>query len=395
MDPEKIKSNILEQVEKNREELWDLSLKIHDNPELGFHESRAMGWLTEFLGKKDFEVQRGFAELPTAFKATYGAGRPAIAFLAEYDALPEMGHACGHNLICAAAAGAAIASKIVVDRYGGQVMVIGTPAEELYGGKVLMVQKDAFSGVDVAMMMHPGNNDLAVTAALACQGLDVEFTGRPSHAAADPEAGINALEAMIQSYNAINSLRQHIRPSARIHGIITDGGQAANVVPAHSAAKFIVRAKDMQYLAELKLKVLDCFQGAALATGAFLKYKWDDQCYAPVLNNLTLSGLFVKNMNKLGRTFSLKYPDKSCGSTDFGNVSQVVPGMHVWVSIADAGVLAHSSQFAEAAASDRSQKSMLDAAKGLAMVLADLLSDPLHLAKVRDEFNKQKHIEPA
>ncbi len=387
MDIEVVKSRIISEVDTQRQELCDISQKIHDNPELGFHEFKAAEWLTGFLQKNGFTVERGVYGLETAFRATYGHGEPAIALLAEYDALPGLGHGCGHNLICTSAVGGGVAARPAVDQYGGQVAVIGTPAEELYGGKVTMAERGAFANLDAAMMIHPANHDRVVTVALACQGLNVEFFGKSAHAASRPEAGINALEALIQSFNAINSLRQHIKSSARIHGIITDGGQAANVVPAHSAASFLVRAADETYLRELKEKVLNCFKGAATATGARLEYKWDELCYAPVLNNMTLGRLFMRNMRKLGRKMLMDSPDRGFGSTDFGNVSQLVPGMHATLAITPRrGITTHSPQFAEAAVSEKGFQAMIDAAKALAMTSADLLAASDLVLKARVEF---------
>jgi amidohydrolase len=390
LEVDALKARIIADIESHSQELIDLSRKIHDNPELGFHEYRAVEWLEELLRASGFEVERGICGLETAFRAGYGRGKPVIALLAEYDALPDLGHGCGHNIIATSSTGAAIGAKAAVDQCGGRVMVIGTPAEELYGGKITMAQKGAFTDLDAAMMVHPGSHDAAVTEALACQGLNVEFFGRASHAAGRPEYGINALEAMVQSFNSINSLRQHIKPTARIHGIITDGGQAANVVPAHSAGSFLVRAADEVYLQELKQKVLNCFRGAALSTGARLEFNWDELCYAPMFNNLTIGQLFVRNMRQIGRKTVMEDPDKSFGSTDFGNVSQLVPGMHASVSITRGGVTTHSPQFAEAAVSEKGLQSMIDAAKGLAMTVADLLGDPSWLSKAKDEFNKHK-----
>ncbi len=390
MDIENVKSQVKNEVERYRSEICDLSRKIHENPELGFQEFQAARWLTEFLEKRGFSIERGICELPTAFRASYGTGHPIIAFLAEYDALPDLGHGCGHNLIATASTGAAVASKPAIDAYGGTVQIIGTPAEELYSGKMIMAEKGAFTDLDATMMVHPGSHDSAVTEALACQGLDVEFFGKSAHAAARPEAGINALEALILSFNAINSLRQHIKSSARIHGIITDGGQAANVVPAHSAGKFLVRAADEKYLEELRQKVLRCFQGAAIGTGARLEYQWEEHYYAPMLNNVTLGELFVANMRQLGRKIQLEDPDKGFGSTDFGNVSQIVPGMHASVSISRQSVPTHSPQFVKAAISETGLESMLDAAKGLALTLVDLISDKKKMRQVKEEFFKHK-----
>ncbi len=389
MAVDRLKSRIIAEVDAKRNEICDLSRKIHDNPELGFHEYKASEWLTQYLEKNGFRVERGILGLETAFRAGYGQGSPVIALLAEYDALPGLGHACGHNIIAASSIGAGIAARLAVDEYGGTVLVIGTPAEELYGGKVTMVQNRAFDGLDAAMMVHPGGHNSVVTEALACQGLSVEFFGKASHAAGRPESGINALEALIQSYNAINSLRQHIRSKARIHGIITDGGQAPNVVPDHSAASFLVRADTEAYLEELKQKVLNCFIGAATATGARLEYKWDDLCYAPMLNNIALGRLFMNNMRQIGRKMKLVDPDKSFGSTDFGNVSQLVPGIHATISITNRrGVVTHSPQFAEAAISEKGLQAVIDAAKALAMTVADLLAVPEALVKIQREFQR-------
>jgi len=386
-----LKAEISRRVEEQRQALIELSLNIHDNPELGFKEEKASGWLTSYLAGNSFQIKKGIGGLPTAFKAAYGSSKPIIALLAEYDALPEIGHACGHNIIAASAAGAAVASKLVVDNFGGTVTVFGTPAEELFGGKAFMLQAGVFKGVDVAMIVHPGVRDSAMNEALACIGLDIQFFGKAAHAAAYPEQGINALEAMILAFNAVNSLRQHIKDRARIHGIITRGGEAANVVPAYSAASFFVRAQDNIYLDEIKQKVLRCFEGAALATGARLDYKWAEIVYAPMKNNLVLAQLFAQNLESLGRKVEPFEPYFDFGSTDMGNISQVLPAIHPSIAIVSPNVLLHSAEFVQAAASESGHKGILDAAKALAMTVADLLSGPEALAKVKDEFSKQLH----
>ena len=383
-----LKVLVASEVDAQRQPLNKLSLKIHTNPELGYQETKASGWLTDYLAERGFSIEMGICGLATAFRGGYGEGKPVIAILAEYDALPKLGHACGHNLIAASAVGAAIALKPVVDQLGGSILVIGTPAEEIYGGKVIMAERGAFSGVDVAMMVHPGTRDTATAQALACQTLEVEFLGRAAHAAAHPEAGINALEAMVQSFNAVNSLRQHIKSKARIHGIITDGGEAANIVPAHSAATFIVRAEDDSYLDELKQRVVSCFTGAATATGARLKYHWGDVIYAAMRNNLTLARLFKQNMESLGRRVKLVDPDSAFGSTDMGNVSQLVPSIHPEVAIAPEDVIVHSPEFALAAASEAGSRGLLDAAKAMAMTVVDLVSSPEVVSKIKKEFRR-------
>ncbi len=389
MSIEELKARIKDELDIRRQELTKLSLKIHSHPELGFEEHQASEWLIRYLEQNGFRIERAIAGLATAFKASYGKGRPAIAILAEYDALPDLGHACGHNLIACAAIGGGVASRAAIDRFGGSIHIIGTPAEELYGGKIIMAKRGAFADLDIAMMIHPGTYDTAITQTLACQALEVEFLGKAAHAAARPEAGINALEAMLLSFNAINSLRQHIKDRSRIHGIITDGGQAANIVPAHTAASLLVRAEDNSYLDDLKERVLNCFRGAAKATGARLKYKWDEVRYAPMRNNLTLARLFTHNIESLGRPMELHNPSATFGSTDMGNVSQLVPAIHPFVAIAPMGIAVHSTQFATAAASEVGIRGFIDSAKALAMTAVDLLSSPEVLNQAKEEFAKK------
>ncbi len=386
MDTERLKTTVVSEIDTRHPQLRELSLKIHSNPELGFQEVKAADWLTQYLEEHGFSIERGICEIPTAFRGSYGRGKPAIAILAEYDALPDLGHAYGHNLIATSAVGAGIASKSAIDRLGGSVFVIGTPAEELHGGKAIMVDRGAFDNLDAVMMVHPGTHDIATIEALACQALEVEFLGKTAHSAAKPEAGINALEAMLQSFAAINSLRQHIKSKARIHGIITDGGQAANVVPDHSAGSFLVRAEDDPYLDELKQRVLNCFIGAATATGARLEYRWADIRYAPMRSNLTLAQLFMQNMQFLGRKMQLSDPTDVFGSTDIGNVSQLVPSIHPFVAIAQGELVTHSPQFATAAASEAGIQGLLDAAKAMAMTVVDLVANPETVTKVKAEF---------
>ncbi len=388
LDIEGLKALATGEIDSRRDQLIELSLQIHANPELGFQETKAAAWLAQYLEENGFSVERGICELPTSFWGSYGQDKPAIAILAEYDALPGVGHACGHNLIATCAVGAAVAAKPAIDQFGGNILVVGTPAEEMQGGKVIIAARGGFKDLDVAMMVHPGVTDAATTRALAAQALEIEFFGKPAHAAAEPEAGINALEAMLLSFAAINSLRQHIKSSARIHGIITDGGEAANIVPSHSAGAFLVRAEDDAYLDELKERVVNCFMGAAAATGARLEYRWGNTRYAPMWNNLTLAELFRQNMEHLGR--KMQTYSQTFGSTDMGNVSQLVPSIHPFVAIAPREVLVHSPEFAAAAASEAASQGLLDAAKALAMTIVDLVSSPQLIAKIGKEFQQQK-----
>ena len=385
MNIEQLKLKVKKGVESQKRQLMQLSLNIHDNPELGFKEEKASAWLTSYLEGSGFHVERGIAGLATAFRATYGQGSPRIALLAEYDALPEIGHGCGHNIIATSAAGAGIASKLIIDQLGGTVVVLGTPGEEVFGGKIDMVKAGTFEEIDVAMLVHPDVRNMVTIQALACSSLDVEFFGRPAHAAAEPYKGVNALEAMILAFNSINSLRQHIRGEARIHGIITDGGEAPNIVPAHSSAAFLIRALDKEYLDELNAKVLNCFVGASVASGARLEYMWSNKTYAPMKNNETLARLFSQNLESLGRPVEAFSPSFGFGSTDMGNVSQVVPSIHPTIAIASPEVLIHTPHFASAAASEAGHEAFTDAAKAMAMTVADILQ-PGMLDRIKQEF---------
>ncbi len=387
MDIEKLKQKAKDSVESQRQQLVRLSLKIHHNPELGFKEEKASTWLTSHLENNGFRVERGIAGLVTAFRGTYGQGKPRIALLAEYDALPKIGHGCGHNVIGVSAVGAAVAAKLIIDQLGGSIIAMGTPGEEGLGGKIDMVKAGAFTEIDVAMIVHPDTRTMSIQEALACSTLEVEFFGRPAHAASQPHKGINALDAMILAFTSINSLRQHIRGDARIHGIITDGGDAPNIVPAHSAAVFLVRALDHDYLTELKDRVLNCFTGASIASGARLEYKWRDRSYAPMKNNMTLAALFAQNLESVGREVEAFDPRVGFGSTDMGNVSQVVPSIHATIAIAPPHVVIHTPEFAAAAASEEGHNGLVDAAKAMATTVADILQ-PGMLDNIKQEFRR-------
>ncbi len=388
MDANELKIAVSGEIDNRRSQLNELSQKIHGNPELGMQETRAAGWLAGYLEGNGFLVEKGICGLETGFRASYGQGKPGMGILAEDDALPQRGHACGHNLIAASAVGAGVAARQAVDGYGGKVLVFGTPGEEGEGGKVIMAREGAFDGVDMAMMVHPGVRNTAITSFLALHALEVEFFGKAAHAAARPDEGVNALEAMIQSFNGINSLRQHIRDKARIHGIITDSGEAPNIVPAHCAGSFIVRAENDEYLEELKERVLNCFRGAALATGARMEHRWRDVRYSAMRSNTVLAELYCRNMSIVGREMPLEDPENRFGSSDMGNVSQIVPSLHPAIAIAPLDVLGHSPEFAVAAGTESGEQGMIDAAKAMAMTAVDLLSDPALVARAKEEFER-------
>ena len=382
-----LKKRVIDEVEGRRDQLIELSLRIHANPEMAFFESKAAGWLTDYLEAEGFAVERGICQIGTAFRATSGSGQPRVAFLAEYDALAGIGHGCGHNIIAMASVGAGIATKAVVSEVGGTALVIGTPAEEIGGGKVFMAHRGGFDDVDVAMLVHPGSRDVAVTHALALVALGVQYFGKAAHAAARPEAGINALDALIIAYNGISVLRQHIRDSARVHGIITEGGQAVNVVPERAAGAFLVRADDDAYLEELKEKVLACFRAGAEATGARLEHRWEEEVrYRALRSNRALAEAYRRNMQALGREVQEEEPKRHLGSTDMGNVSALVPAIHPTVAIAPPDVPIHTPEFRDAAASEAGQRGLVDAAKAMAMTAVDVLVNGELRRRIEEEF---------
>ncbi|MDA8189143.1 MAG: M20 family metallopeptidase [Dehalococcoidales bacterium] len=386
----RLKRIAIEEIDRLRDELIDLSLRIHANPELAFEEYKAVEWLTGALEARGFRVERGSCDLATAFRASFGRGNgPRIALLAEYDALAKLGHACGHNIMGTASVGAAIAVSKVMSNLDGEVLVIGTPAEEGGGGKAIMIERAAFADIDAAMIVHPGTKTRVVTRALASATIEVEFRGKSAHAASRPEDGVNALDAMILSYNNINALRQHIRRDARIHGIITSGGEAPNIVPSYASGRFFVRAEDDLYLDGLLEKVLDCFRGGEKASGARLTYHMPEARYAPLRNNMALAEAFGANLRELGVAVQPEDPNRASGSTDMGNVSQVVPAIHPSIGIAEETISTHSPEFATAAISESGHHGLLNAAKALAMTTIDLLTNAKLLAQMKEEFARK------
>jgi amidohydrolase len=390
-DIEALKQRVVEEVDSLRDELIRMADTIHDHPEVAFQEHRSAGLLADLLASHGFAVERGQAGLDTAFVATF-RGKvegPAIAFLAEYDALPGLGHACGHNLIGTSAVGAGLAAKTVVPELGGAIQVIGTPAEEGGGGKAYLVDAGVFDGVDAAMMVHPSTRNLTRRTSLTSYKVGIEFFGKPAHAAAKPDEGVNALEALILTYNGINALRQHVRPDARIHGVITHGGEAPNIVPEYAAARFYVRAADKVYTTEVLEKVRACAEGAATATGATLKFEEYSPRYDTMLPNPVLAGLAEANLSALGIEVSPPEVDERMGSSDMGNVSQVVPALHPYIAIGPEEMGGHTQEFAEASRSPAGHEGMINAAKLLAMTAVDLLGQPRTVDEVKAAFREQ------
>ncbi len=382
-----IKSTVGEAIDRLRPKLIDLADRIHRHPETKFEEYKASQWLSETAAAAGFRVEKPVGGLETAFRASYSGSEkgPTIAFLAEYDALPKLGHACGHNLIGTASLGAALGLREVMDMPPGCIQLIGTPGEEGGGGKVILAEAGVFNDVDVAMMFHPGRQTVLWKHALARRKLLIEFFGKSAHAAAAPEKGINALDATIQTFQNINALREHIEDSSRIHGIITHGGDAPNIVPDYSASLFYIRARDDDYCNELLEKVKNCARGAAIATGARVEMEMQG-AYKSVRTNMTLAQTFKANLEALGWAFDEVDPAKGIGSTDLGDVSHVTASIHPSLSIGSEDLVGHSPEFAEAAASERGQQTMIAAAKALAATAVDVLLRPSLFAAIRAEF---------
>jgi len=385
MQPEKLA--IAEAVDRLADELERLSRQIHDNPELGYEEVRACGWLGDFLAEHGFTVEKGVAGVDTAFRATIETGEgPTIAILCEYDALPGIGHACGHNVIATAGAGAGAALAAVRARLPkGRIQVIGTPAEEGGGGKIKLIKGGVFKDVDCAMMIHGFDRTILHPDLLGIVRAAFEFRGKASHASADPWEGVNALDACIQTFNNVAMLRQQVRPDCRIHGIITHGGAAANIIPEYAAAMFYVRAPRIDAMWDLYKRVLACAEGAAAATGATLTVTQYDNVYEPLRRNQTLLDLFAANMVTVGLKEGEPVRDR-LGSSDVGNVSQVVPAIQPMVAIASEGMAIHTREFAEAAVRPMARAGLLAAAKTMARTTFDLLADPVRVRAAKDEF---------
>ncbi|MCK5247142.1 M20 family metallopeptidase, partial [Candidatus Bipolaricaulota bacterium] len=357
------------------------------HPEVKNEEIFASKLLASELEKAGFEVELGVAGLDTAIRAVHPAVSegPTVAILGEYDALPEIDHACGHNLIAAGGLGAALAVGSIKSELPGKLIFFGTPAEEGGGGKVLMIDAGLFEEVDVAMMFHPACSTMVGRGSLAITEVKIAFHGKPSHASGSPEKGINALDAVIQTFNGINALRQHIKDGARIHGIISHGGLKPNIVPEYASAEFYVRAQQNDYCDELLNKLRKCAEGAALATGARLEFVEVGHAYKAMKPNKILGELFLKHVVANGLPHKPQ-KDNSMGSTDMGDVTQVVPGIHPYVQIAEDDVAGHSREFANASKSERGQVAMLAGAKALAMTTVDLLEDADLVARVWEEF---------
>ncbi len=381
------KAGAQERFNSVQSSLLALSHRIHAHPELGFEEEKSAAWLSELLADAGFSIESGVCDLPTAFLARAGSGPLHIAICAEYDALPGVGHACGHNIIAAMAAGAGIAAARVADDVGLTISVIGTPAEEVgdAGGKILLLERGAFSGAHAAMMVHPAPFDVVEMPIIAASMFEVQYTGKEAHASAFPELGINAADALTVAQTAIGLLRQHIKQTDRIHGIVTKGGEAPNIVPAHTAAKYIVRAKTLAALDSIRTKVLRCFEAGALATGAKLKVLGGQKPYAEMLHNGDIAAAYKRNMEALGRVFpatSGGSAGRAAGSTDMGNISLAMPSIHPAIGINSLPAVNHQPEFTAHCITEAADKAVVDGGLAMAWTAIDLATD----AKVRQRL---------
>lgn len=386
MDAQALKERAAARIDDATKALDDLAIAIHDRPEIAFEEHFAAASLSDYLAAQGHAVTRGAGGLETAFVSeTKNGSGPTIAICAEYDALPGIGHGCGHNLIATSAVGAYLGVAAVSRDLKGAVRLIGTPAEEGGAGKVKLYSAGVFKDVDAAVMFHPADADVLDPLMVALRVLDIEFRGKAAHAAASPYDGVNALDALMLGWGAMNALRQLVRSDTRIHGMITDGGQASNIIPERAAARIIVRAADPSYLGEVRRRVLACFEGAAQATGAELRYEWGETMDM-VTTNQPMAAAFLANARSLGRDLGPRRVGETSGSTDMGNISSLMPSIHPFLSVGDGRIPWHSRDFAAAARTSQALDTMHVAAKALAFTVIDLLAKPDLLKQSKDQF---------
>ena len=396
-DLDRLKTHVTDAVDQMAEDLWSLALQIHANPELAFKEEKAASWLTAFLERQGCRVERGVGGLPTAFRAEVsGAGDgPTIAVMAEYDALPGIGHACGHNVIATAGAGAGAALALVASRldhgrlpFKGRIEVVGTPAEEGGAGKVKLLDAGVFKGVDAALMIHPRCGTQVWRPTLGLMKAKVEYFGKAAHASSWPWRGVNALNAVIALFNALDAMRQQLRPDARVHGVITNGGQQPNIIPEYTSADFYLRSLDKTYLQEVRRRFEAAAEGAATATGCRVQVTIDPRIHDPLKPNGPMATLFERNLARIDFPVDPDDGQAGYGSTDAGNVSHAIPTIHPYIRTAPDGVPGHSREFAEHNATPLARAGMVAAAKALALTALDLLADPAALQSAKEEFQR-------
>lgn len=387
-----MKAKVQAEIAQYAEEFWQVAEYIHANPELVFEEVKSSKALCDLLEKHGFAVQRGYCDLPTAFRAVKEGkpGGPTIGLLCEYDALVEIGHACGHNLIGTISAAAGIAASAVLPEVAGKIVVIGTPAEEGGGGKVLILNRGGMDDLDCAMIIHPSDKTMVDDVSLANSEITFDFTGKAAHAAAYPQKGINALEAVIATFNNINGIRLNLPKDASIHGIITQGGIATNIITEHAQCMFSVRSARRVDLNILLEKVKNCARAAALSTGCSVDMVMSEgHNYDEIANNVLLKELLHKNFDLLGEPVAPRLKDKGMGSTDMGNVTLAMPGFQAYIGLGE-GAVTHTPEFTKLSTGETGKRALLVAAKALAMTTVDLLAQPELVAQAKQEFQSAK-----
>ncbi|HKR51042.1 MAG TPA: amidohydrolase [Pseudonocardiaceae bacterium] len=355
-------------------DLVTLSHRIHAHPEVKWEEEQACTWLGEALTGYGFSVETGICQLPTAFEARAGSGPLHVVICAEYDALPSIGHACGHNVIAATAVGAGLALAAVADDLGLTVRVMGTPAEEGGGGKILLLQRGAFAGAHMAMMTHPGPLDVVEWPIIAAQQFRIRYTGKEAHASAYPEFGINAADALTVSSVAIGLLRQHLHAGDRVHGIVTHGGEAPNIVPAHTEAEYLIRGATLAEFEVMRERVMRCFEAGALATDATLDVLPRHEPYAEMHHDPDIAAAYRRNAESLGRTFG-HFNSRAAASTDMGNVSLAIPSIHPGIGISSLPAVNHQPEFAAHCATPAADHAIRDGAVALAWTAINCATD--------------------
>lgn len=389
VDIDELKREVCKTIDAIAADLLAVSHQLHAEPELAFEEHRSAAVLCDNAERHGLVVERGVYELETAFQSDFGNEGPCVAVISEYDALPGIGHACGHNVIAAIGLGAAIALKGAADRLPGKIRYLGTPAEESGAGKELMIRRGAFDGVDAAMMVHPAGINAKAIRTICISEMHAVFHGKQAHAGAYPEEGVNALDALVGSYQAMSNLRQHIMAGERIHGMFKEAGESPNTVPERTSAHYFVRSANAQALAALKERVTRCFEGAALAAGCTVEITWGEADYLDMVINEPLADSYERNANALGVTDFTDYRELPTGGTDMANVSHLVPSLHPLIKMAPEEVTIHNPDFANWAGSQSGDNAMLDGAKALAMTAIDFIMDePLREKIIADFTNR-------
>ncbi len=384
---ERVAVRALQAIRRARTAIIALSERIHGAPELGYEEVKASAWLAEALNEHGYAVELPYAGMPTAFRAAFPGvpERPAIGLLAEYDALPDIGHGCGHNLIAAVSVGAAVGLAAVARQLDGRVIVLGTPAEEGgvegAGGKVVLLERGAFSDVDAALLLHPSSRTVVAAPSSSREALEICFRGRAAHASLAAEAGASALEALILTFNGVNALRLQFGPSVHIHGIITQGGTHPGTIPHRAVARFYVRSPDAVGLEYAGTRLRELARAAAGATGTNVQFRQFSHTYHAMRPNPVLARLMEANLQCCG--LKPEPAGGGAGSTDMGNVSRMLPSLHAYFAVGDRQVATHTSEFTAVAGSPAARRSLINAARAVALTCVDLLVHPGHLERAR------------